>query len=70
MVNDRENYLVFLLTLSMFIDSDIDIEQSFLKVVGQLALEGIVALILGSLFYFLITKHAYKWLVEKIHNFK
>jgi hypothetical protein len=65
MINEREKLLTFLLTYSLFSGgNDLDFNLPFFTVLGYLLLDVILTLILTFVFYNLITKHVYKWIVK------
>ena len=71
MVNKREEYLVFLLTMALLNSGgDINFNESFLKVAGEIFGYFIMTLILAAIIYTLVTLPLYKWIVKRNYQTK
>lgn len=62
---NREEKLVFLLTFLFFSNGDdIDFNAKFFHVLGDLVFSFIIIFILTFIFYHLVTRPIYRWLVK------
>lgn len=69
MINKREEYLLFILTISLLTTSSgIDFGEPFFVVLVSLIAQAIITLILAAIFYSIATKPFYKWVVKKLEK--